>query len=69
MATQLAASRAVLSSMELVSTYRSQSGDYDYFFNKIDYTLNSFHKYNSEFKICGDININYMETNNKSTIR
>jgi hypothetical protein len=45
--------------------YRAPSGDFDYFLNKLDYVLNSLHTYKSEFIICGDININYLGTNNK----
>jgi len=45
--------------------YRAPSGDFDYFLNKLDYILNSLHTYNTEFIICGDININYLGTNNK----
>ena len=44
--------------------YRAPSGDFDYFLNKLDYILNSLHTYKTEF-ICGDININYLGTNNK----
>ena len=44
--------------------YRAQSGDFDYFLNKLDYILNFLHTYKTEFIICGDININYLETRN-----
>ena len=46
--------------------YRAPSGDFDYFLNKLDYILNSLHNYKTEFIICGDININYLGTNNKN---
>ena len=36
-----------------------------YFLNKLDQTLNSLLTYKTEFIICGDININYLGTNNK----
>jgi len=45
--------------------YRAPSGDFDYFLNKLDYILNSLQTYKTEFIICGDININYLETSNK----
>jgi len=45
--------------------YRAPSGDFDYFLNKLDYILNSLHNYKTEFIICGNININYLGTNNK----
>jgi exonuclease III len=46
--------------------YRALLGNY-YFLNKLDYILNSFHRYNSQFIICGDININYLENNNRKS--
>jgi len=45
--------------------YRAPSRDFDYFLHKLDYILNSLHTYKPEFIICGDININYLGTNNK----
>jgi exonuclease III len=37
----------------------------DYFLNKLDHILNSLSKYNTEFIICGDINVNYLEDNSR----
>ena len=45
--------------------YRAPSGDFDYFLNKLYYILNSLHTYKTEFIICGDRNMNYLETSNK----
>jgi exonuclease III len=45
--------------------YRASSRDFDYFLNKLHYILNSLHTYKTEFIICGDINMNYLGTNNK----
>jgi exonuclease III len=45
--------------------YRAASGNFDYFLNKLDNILNSLHKHKTEFVICGDKNINYLENNNK----
>jgi hypothetical protein len=45
--------------------YRVPSGDFDYFLNKLDNILNSLHNYKTEFIICGDININYLGSNNE----
>jgi len=44
---------------------RAPSRDFDYFRNKLDNILNSLHNYETEFIICGDINVNYLGTNNK----
>jgi exonuclease III len=48
----------------ILSIYRAPAGDYDYFLNKLDYILNLLHRHNTEFMLCGDININYLECNN-----
>jgi meiotically up-regulated gene 157 (Mug157) protein len=45
--------------------YRAACGNFDYFLNTLDNILHSPHKHKTEFIICGDININYLETNNK----
>jgi exonuclease III len=45
--------------------YRAPYGNFDYFLNKLDNILKYFHSHKTEFIICGDININYLETNNK----
>jgi exonuclease III len=49
----------------LFCVHRAPSGNYDYFLNKLDNILTSLHNYKTEFIICGDININYLEINNK----
>ena len=42
--------------------YKAPSGGFVYFVKKLDYILSSLHTYKTEFIICGDININYLET-------
>jgi endonuclease/exonuclease/phosphatase family metal-dependent hydrolase len=42
-------------------------GDYDYFLKQLDIILNSLHNPKMEFILCGDLNINYIGTNNKKT--
>jgi exonuclease III len=49
----------------ILSIYRAPVGDYDYFLNKLDHILNFLHSHNTEFILCGDININYLEDNNR----
>jgi exonuclease III len=49
----------------ILCVYMSAFGKFDNFLNKLDNILNSLHKHKTEFTICGDININYLETNNK----
>jgi hypothetical protein len=38
----------------IFSIYRASSGNFDYFLNKLDYILHSFHRYKLEFIICGN---------------
>ena len=47
-----------------ICIYRAPCGSFECFLDKLEIILNSLHKHNSEFK-CGDININYLELNNK----
>jgi hypothetical protein len=49
----------------ILCVYRAPSGDFDYFLNKLDIILDSLHNYKTELILCGDININYLENNNK----
>jgi hypothetical protein len=49
----------------IISIYRAPSGNVDYLLNKLDYILNYLHKYNTEFILCGDLNVNFLEDNNK----
>jgi hypothetical protein len=51
----------------IFSIYRAPSGNFNYFINKLDHVLNSFFKYNLEFIICEDVNINYLEPSIKKT--
>ena len=49
----------------ILCIYRAPCGNFDCFLNKLEIILNSLHKHNSEFIIYGDINIQYLESNNK----
>jgi len=49
----------------IICIYRAPCGNFECFLNKLEIILNSLHIHNSEFIICGDININYLESNNK----
>jgi exonuclease III len=41
------------------------AGNFDFFLHKLDYILNFYYEDNTEFIICGDINVNYLENNSK----
>ena len=47
--------------------YRAPSGDFDYFLCHIDRILNYLYKPKTEFILCGDLNINFLERNNNQT--
>jgi exonuclease III len=49
----------------ILCIYRAPCGNFEYFLNKLEIILNSLYKLNTEFIICGDININYLEPNYK----
>jgi exonuclease III len=49
----------------VICVYRAPCCNYEPFLNKLEIILNSFHRHNTEFIICGDININYFEPSNK----
>jgi exonuclease III len=49
----------------IFSIYRVPSGNFDYFLNILDTILRSLHNYKMDFILCGDINMNYLETSNK----
>jgi hypothetical protein len=48
----------------ILCVQRSPSGDFDYFLNKLDNILKFLHNYETE-RICGNLNIKYVENNNK----
>jgi hypothetical protein len=52
----------------ILCIYRAPAGNCDYFLNKLDYILKFLHRYNSEFILCGDININYLENYRESKL-
>jgi exonuclease III len=45
--------------------YRAPSGDVNEFIERLDATLKYLYNPKSEFIICGDININYLNENNQ----
>jgi exonuclease III len=49
----------------VICVYRVPCGNFELFLNKLEIILNSLHRPKSEFIICGDININYLEPSNK----
>jgi exonuclease III len=51
----------------IFSIYRAPAGNFEYFLEKLDYILNLHYRHNLEFIICGDTNVNYLETSSRKT--
>ena len=51
----------------ILSIYRAPSGNFAFFLDELEMILNLLYKNNTQLIICGDININYLEENNKKT--
>jgi len=51
----------------VVCVYRAPCSNFELFLSKLEIILNSLHRHNTEFIICGDININYFEPSNKKS--
>jgi exonuclease III len=49
----------------VICVYRAPCGNFEHFLNKLEIILNFLYRYNSEFIICGDLNINYLEPSYK----
>jgi exonuclease III len=49
----------------VICVYRTPCGNFEPFLNQLEIILNHLHRHNTEFIICGDININYFEPSNK----
>jgi exonuclease III len=47
----------------VLCTYRSPSGNFEYFIKMLDKVLKFLHKPKTEFLICGDFNVNFLEEN------
>jgi hypothetical protein len=45
----------------VVCTYRSPSGNFDYFIQRLDKVLKFLHKPKCEFLVCGDFNVNFLD--------
>jgi len=54
----------LLNNIIILCLYRAPVGNFKNFLDTMEKTLDLLHKPNTEFIICGDININYMEASN-----
>ena len=49
----------------IITISRSPIGNYNYFLRQLESILNQFYTKKNEFIICGDININYVDSHNR----
>jgi hypothetical protein len=49
----------------VICVYRAPCGNFELFLNKLEIILNFLYRCNTEFIICGDLNINYLEPSYK----
>lgn len=60
---EVCACKLLLTNIKIIvlTIYRSPSGNFDIFLQNLDNILSSLYNKKSEFIICGDVNINYLE--------
>ena len=52
---------SLTSSFTVICTYRSPTGDFNYFLNNLESILNKTCKTSTDILLCGDFNINYLD--------
>jgi hypothetical protein len=52
---------------EILTFYRALSANFDQFIKRLDGTLKYLYNPNSQFLICVDINVNYLNDNNQKS--
>ena len=50
-----------------MAVYRAPTENFNLFLNRLDDILKTLHKVDTQFIICGDINIDYLTDNKKAT--
>jgi len=52
----------------IICLYRSPTGDYTYFLNQLELVLNKLYKVSTNIILCGDFNINFLESTSRITL-
>jgi exonuclease III len=52
----------------IICIYRSPTGDYKYFLKKLEVILNDLYKGTTKMILCGDFNINHLESNSRKNL-
>ena len=59
--------KLVAKNLIVFCAYRAPGGNLEYFFNQVDNIFNTLGNSNTEYILCGDLNINYLEPSSKKT--
>ena len=59
--------KLVAKNLIVFCTYRALGGNLEYFFKQVDNIFNTLDNSNTEYILCGDLNINYLESSSKKT--
>lgn len=57
-----------LCNLTIICTYRSSTGNFNHFLNKVETVLNKLHKSSMELSVCGDFNVNYFNNNSRNLL-
>jgi len=58
----------MLTDLIVLCIYRSPSGNFSYFITQIEMVLNKLYKISSKIIVCGDFNINFLESSSKAPL-
>jgi len=58
----------MLTYLTVLCIYRSTSGNFSYFITQIEMVLNKLYKISSNITVCGDFNINFLESSSKALL-
>jgi len=59
--------KSTFSNVCVMAVYRAPTENFNLFLNRLDDILKTLHKVDTQFIICGDINIDYLTDNKKAT--
>jgi len=59
--------KLVAKNLIVFCAYRAPGGNLEYFFKQVDNIFNTLDNSNTEYILCGDLNINYLEPSSKKT--
>jgi len=60
--------RVKATKLSILCTYRSPSGDFSYFLKQLEWVLNKLHKISTNIILCGDFNVNFLDSSSKAPV-